>query len=515
MRYRFIFYCIGAILLSCGLVMIIPGLIALFYQEEDLLSSILASILTLLCGGIMFCLGKKGKGEEGITHREGFAIVTGVWLFCCLFGAFPYYLYAHIPLRVSDSSRSLPDCRLDKGIGSEFCSFTDSFFESTSGFTTTGASIIKRGLWKRPKRGKDELPHGLLFWRAITQWLGGMGIIVLGLAILPFLGVGGMQLFKAETPGPIASKLQPRIRETAKILWGIYIFITGIEVLLLMIGGLDPFNAVIHSFTTMATGGFSTMEKSIGAFGNRYIEWIITLFMFLAGVNFSLHYAFLIRKPSSYIRDPEFRFYAGIIFGFILLITVIFQLKGMAFEGSLRQAAFQVISILTTTGYSSVDFEAWIKPAAFFLFVLMFIGGCAGSTGGGIKCIRIWILLKQAYKELYRLEHPHAVYQVKLKGKVVSQEAIQSIQGFVSLYFLFFFLFSIIIAFSGLDFVTVVSSVIACMGNIGPGFGDVGPMDNYAHISGFGKWILSFSMILGRLEIYTVILLFIPEYWRG
>jgi trk system potassium uptake protein TrkH len=342
-----------------------------------------------------------------------------------------------------------------------------------------------------------------------------MGIIVLSIAILPFLGVGGMQLFKAEVPGPTADKLTPRITETAKILWGVYVLISAIEAGLLMVGGMSLFEALCHTFGTMATGGFSTRNASIGAYHSVYIDSVIIFFMILAGTNFSLHYRFLKGDFRSYFRNKEFLFFLSIIGMATLFIGVDIYLHHYGSAGrTLQKTLFQVVSILTTTGYTTEDYEQWAFSSQLFLFFMMFIGGCAGSTGGGMKVVRIFILMKFVYSEIVRLIHPHAVVSVRFGNRVISREVLGNVIGFFIL-FVFLFVFGVFaMSALGLDIVSAFGAVAATLGNIGPGLGAVGPTSNYADIPVVGKWLLTLFMLAGRLEVYTVLILFSPSFWR-
>ena len=375
-----------------------------------------------------------------------------------------------------------------------------------SGFTTTGSTILT---------DIEAMPASLLLWRSMTQWFGGMGIIVLSLAILPMLGVGGMQLFKAEVPGPTADRLKPRIQDTAKLLWGVYFLLTTIEVLLLMAGNMSLFDAVNHAFTTMATGGFSTRNASLAAFDSAYIDGVVTLFMFLAGVNFSLHYLGLRGRFVDYVRNEEFRFYLALAVSGIALIMLFNAGSAYpSFWDNLRYTAFQLVSILTTTGFGTADYELWPVLCQYLLVIAMFVGGCAGSTGGGIKVARMLLLAKHAQVQLFRLIHPRAVRLVKLGERAVDKEVMQSILGFFALYMAVFVLASFIMAATGMDLVSAGGSVIATLSNIGPGLGSVGPIDNFAHVPAVGKVTLALCMLLGRLELFTVLVLVFPTFWR-
>ncbi|NIQ37290.1 MAG: TrkH family potassium uptake protein [Proteobacteria bacterium] len=480
MRFGVVFRILGALIFFLGLMMIFPLLFSLYYRDGDLEALALSAVITTVTGGFLF-LYFRGMARE-VSHREGFAIVTFGWVFAALFGSLPYIL-----------SGVLPD-------------FVEAYFESMSGFTTTGATMLA---------AIEGGPRGVLFWRSLTHWLGGMGIIVLSIAILPLLGVGGMQLFKAEAPGPVADKLKPRIAETAKILWQVYMLISGVETILLIFGGMSLFEALCHTFGTMATGGFSTRDISIGSYNKVYFDGVITAFMILAGTNFALHYQALTGNLRAFYRNSEFRFYWATLIGAIILVTLVLKVQTYETLGTaFRYASFQVSSIMTTTGYTTADFEKWPSFAQYVLVLLMFVGGSAGSTGGGIKCMRILLLLKQGYRELFRLIHPHGIIPIRLGGKTVSEEIMESVWGFFFLFMLIFVLASVAMSFLGLDLISAFVSVAATINNIGPGLGVIGPMDNYRSIPFLGKWVLIFCMLIGRLELYTVILLLVPEFWR-
>ena len=481
MRWRYILNVVGILILFFGLTMIFPLLIGLYYKDQSVIP-ILKSMGITIISGILLHLSFRRAKAESISQREGIAIVAVSWTAVGLFGAFPFYL------------------------GGEFSTFVDAFFESVSGFTTTGASVLTN---------IEAVSKGLLFWRSFIQWLGGMGIIVLSVAILPFLGVGGMQLFKAEVPSPVPDKLKPRIKDTAMMLWKVYALISLAEVILLLIGGMDFYEALCHTFTTMPTGGFSTRNASIAHFNSVYFDIVIIVFMLLAGINFSLHYQMLRGKPLAFWRDTECRFFLGFVF--LLIIIVSFNIYGSIYEKigqALRFGAFQVVSIITTTGFATADYEKWPAMSQLILLFCMFMGASAGSTGGGMKCVRVMLCFKFCYKELFALIHPHAVKQIKIGGKPVSDDIMRSILGFLALYMSIFAFCAILLAGLGVDFVTSFGAVAATIGNIGPGFGLVGPVENYAQIPCLGKWLLIWCMLLGRLEIYTVIILLVPEFWR-
>lgn len=472
---------LGILLIMEGICMLTVIPVSLYYDDGDLVSVLISTAITLATGLLLTQLFKSKDSTLG--KREGYLIVTGSWLVFSLFGSLPFILGGAIP------------------------SYTDAFFETISGFTTTGASILT---------DIESLPHGLLYWRSMTQWLGGMGIIVLSLAILPVLRIGSMQLFSAEVPGLKTDKLHPKIRETAKRLWAIYLGFTLLETLLLKLGGMSFFDAINHSFTTMATGGYSTKNASIAAFDSAYIDYVITIFMVIAGTNFSLAYFGLHGRFRKIFTNDEFLFYISLLLVFIAIVTAVLHFTaGHETKESLRLAAFQVVSIVTTTGYATADFSAWGPFLVLVIFILMFTGGSAGSTGGGIKMVRLLLLAKNSRQELRRLIHPNAVIPVRLNHKAVSQNTMYNVLAFIVFYFFITGLSSIIISSMGYDLSSSFSAVAASLGNIGPGLGDVGPTMNYAHFPVFGKWFLSFLMLLGRLELFTVLVLFTRWFYKN
>jgi trk system potassium uptake protein TrkH len=481
MRLRFILNILGVLLFFFGLTMIFPLVVALYYHDQSLIPLLESMAVTVFTGLILYLIFRRARAEV-INQREGMAIVAVGWTAVGLFGALPFYL------------------------GDGYFTFTDAVFESVSGFTTTGASILTN---------IEALSKGLLFWRSFIQWLGGMGIIVLSVAILPFLGVGGMQLYKAEVPSPVPDKLKPRIRDTAMILWKVYALISLLQVILLMLGGMDLYDALCHTFTTMPTGGFSTKNFSIAHFNSVYFDCVIIFFMILAGINFSLHYQMLRGKTLAFWQDSECRFFIGAVI--LISLVVSLDVFGSVYETigeSLRYGAFQVVSIVTTTGFATADYEQWPAMSQLILLLCMFLGASAGSTGGGMKCLRIMLCFKFCYKELFSMIHPHAVSHVKIAGKPVPDDIMRSVLGFLALYVGLFALSSVLLAGMGVDFITSITAVASNIGNIGPGFGMVGPVENYAQIPFLGKWLLIWCMLLGRLEIFTVIILFVPEFWR-
>jgi len=482
LNWRLIINISGYLVFFLGLGMIFPLLTGLCFGETALMPPLVLSIgITIGCGGAMILFARTPAGLS-IGKRESMIVVGACWLAAGLFGALPFYFSGLLP------------------------GFTDALFESVSGFTTTGASVLT---------GIESAPRALLFWRSFIQWLGGMGIIVLSVAILPFLGVGGMQLYKAEVPSPVPDKLQPRISETAKTLWKVYLLFSLTEMVLLKIGGMSLFDAVCHTFTTMPTGGFSTRNLSLGGYDRLYFDMIVLIFMVFAGINFSLHYQMLRGRSLAVWKDAEGRFFLCLVLALIALVSL--NLYGSIYHSigqALRYGSFQVVSIITTTGFTTADYETWPALSQLILFFCMFVGASAGSTGGGMKIIRIMLCFKYCYRELFSLVHPKAVSHVKIAGKTVPGEVMRSIMGFLCLYIIIFMLSSFLLAGMGVDAVTSVAAVAASLGNIGPGFAAVGPLDNFALIPAGGKWLLIWCMLLGRLEIYTLIILLVPEFWR-
>ncbi|MCX8110292.1 MAG: hypothetical protein N3D15_03465 [Syntrophorhabdaceae bacterium] len=385
-------------------------------------------------------------------------------------------------------------------------SVTDAFFETMSGFTTTGATILT---------DIEIVPKSLLFWRNMTQWLGGMGVIALAVAILPLLGVGGFQLFKAEAPGPTKDKISPRISATAKLLWLVYLLFTVLQTTLLIFGGLSLFEALCITFGTLATGGYAPLNASIAAYPSQYVQYVIIFFMLLAGINFNLHYWALKGSPNSYFKNTEFRFFIGVIFLSTFVIIIVRFINGVDFSESLvRSSLFQTISIITTTGFITEDYERWPFAAQFILLLLMFIGGCASSTGGAIKNIRIYVLFIFIGNQLKRLFHPRGVFPVKVGDKAISEDIVSSVVAFIALYMLLFIAGVLVLTFLGENIDTSIGAVAATLGNVGPGIGNVGPVENFSHLPAIAKWFLSFLMLAGRLEIYTILVLFTPRFWR-
>ncbi len=479
-----IFYLLGILLLFLALTMFLSSLWAIFEQGPDRAAFMKSIIITATAGLSLFLVfSRRQKRESGIA--ENFTMVALAWIVAGIFGALPYHFYG-----------------LFNG------SFIDAFFESVSGFTTTGSTLIS---------DIEIVPRGLLLWRAFSQWLGGMGIIVLFLAILPRFGFRSMTMFKAELRGPIAERLVPRVVETARRLWLIYLVLTVAEMLLLMLCGINFYDSLTHAFTTMPTGGFSTYNASIAAFNNPAAEVVFIVFMFLAGVNFVIYFR-LIRGDFSIIKNPELKFYTlGIAIAVTLVTVNIYGQFGGNFLNVLRQSAFQVVSIVTTTGYVTADYDSWHSFSRVLLLLLMFIGACGGSTGGSMKQIRWMLMIKYSLRELYRLVHPKVVSAVKIGSQNVAEDVLRLTMGFGFLYILLTVIATLILSSMGLGLETAFSAVAATIGNVGPGIAQVGPTHTYQVVPAAGRVLLSLMMIIGRLEVYTVLVIFLPEsrrLWR-
>jgi trk system potassium uptake protein len=519
MKFRVFLRLFGSLLKLLAVLLLVPGAVAAYYGEtRGVLAFALTSLLALATGII---LGRLSSDDE-MGHKEGFALVALGWLGVAFFGALPFVFLG--------------------------LSMVDGLFESMSGFTTTGSSILTEsnaeGYWIINSTLADrslaaaleaklhsyysnstlfqpagaQTYFGLLFWRSFSQWLGGMGIILLFIAILPRLGVAGRQLYRAEVPGPDKDAVTPRIRQTARVLWWVYVLLTVAEIVLLMVSGMSLYDSTCNTFGCMATGGFSPQAVSIMSFQSVWVEAIITLFMFLAGANFVLHYRTLYFDRTSLIRDPEFKFYTAII----LVATATIVLWG-GVEGDLhnkiRLALFQVISIMTTTGFATADFDKWTAAAKYVLFLLMFIGACAGSTGGAIKVVRVILILKSGFKELVQVLHPKAVLSVRLSGNIVKEEVLRPSNVFVALYLIIFAVATLLLTIisyndPAMTIETTTSAVATTLGNVGPGFGKVGPMFSFEYIHPLGKMLLFFCMWIGRLEVITALVLLVPDFWK-
>lgn len=482
----------GLLLLCNGSFMLLAGLVSGIYQDGATLDILLAAIVTMLVGVMAMFYTREHRKE--VKRKEGYVIVTFGWLIMSLSGVLPYIFSGAIP------------------------NITNAFFETISGYTTTGASILN---------DIESLPNGILFWRSLTHWIGGMGIIVLAIAILPLLGIGGMQLFAAEAPGPGGDKLHPRITDTAKRLWLIYVGYTLAETLLLKLAGMSLFDAANHALSTLSTGGFSTKNASIAYWNDTpLIQYIVIVFMFLAGTNFVMSYFAFTGKVERVLQDEEFRVYGAFIISFTLIAGLIVYLQADvpvsdyhpqvlgSGESAFRHALFQVLAIVTTTGFVTADFTNWTPFLTVFFFGLMFLGGCAGSTSGGIKVMRHLLIIKNGLLEFKRTLHTNAIIPVRFNKKTISEHIVYNIIAFFVLYMLLFIIGALVLGFLGLDFESAIGGAASSLGNVGPALGDLNPVVNFSALPEFGKWWCGFLMLLGRLELFTVLILFVPYFWK-
>ena len=486
-----VFYIIGLILIFLSIALAISSLWSVYYDfylniDKDLVPFIYSIIITFMSGIILIFL-TKNRNKTEITNKDGFAIVTLGWVLIVFFSSLPFYFY-----------------------GNGF-TFTNAFFESMSGLTTTGATILGHST----TTNIESLPHGLLFWRSFTTFIGGMGIIVFSIAILPLLGMGGVQLFRAEVAGPVADKMTPRVKQTAKLLWAIYLGLFLILTIILILQGLTFHDSICHAFTTIATGGFSTKDASIGAF-SPMVQWTIIIFMFIAGTSFTLHYIFISNKKIEYLKDTEFKVY----FCMIVICSIIFlsnivnsDLYGLNFE-AIRHSIFNSVTIITTTGFTTENYGEWPALSKTLIFFLFFVGGCAGSTTGAMKIIRTILIYKYLVSEIRKMLHPNGVFPLRINGNVIPDDIVKKTLGFYLFYIFIFVFTAMIFAMLGLDVETALSASASSIGNIGPALGSVGPAYSWAHIPDFAKWLASFCMLLGRLEIFTVMVLFSRTFWN-
>lgn len=468
-------------LLVCeSLTLLPPTIISLIYKDGDFPAFLYTILLILFLGLSMMFIKPQ---NSNISPKDGFVIVALGWLLISLFGALPFYFSGAIP------------------------SFVDAFFESSSGFTTTGSTLLS---------DIENLPRGILFWRSFTIWVGGMGILVLTMAILPSMGIGSMQILKAESPGPIIGKIVPRLGTSAKILYGIYLGLTLIQIILLILAGMPIYDAFLHAFGTLGTGGFSNKNLSVSHYDSVLIDTIITVFMILSGINFSLYYFILRGNIKSFFKDQELRLYFIIMGSSILLITcdLLFHSHYDSITSAFRYSGFQIASIMTSTGYTTTDFNLWPIFSKALLLVLMILGGCAGSTAGGIKLSRILIGFRSFKYSFKRIIHPNACYVIRFNGKKVEEQTVLNIMTYFFAYFLVFLIGTLIISLNNFDMTTTISSVITTLNNVGLGFELVGPMGNFSYFSDLSKVTFSFLMIIGRVEIYPILLLFVPELWK-
>ena len=479
MNFRMIFSSLGTVLCIEAALMIPSLMVSVIYNQSDVYAFLISMLILLVTGFLLHLL--KPKNTQ-MYARDGFAIVSLSWFFVSLFGALPFLISGAIPAPI------------------------DAFFETASGFTTTGATILTE---------VESLPRGILFWRSFTHWVGGMGVLALMLAVLPSVKASTVHIMVAESPGPNPGKLVPKIGQTVKILYIIYTAMTLVQIVFLLISGMPLYDSVVNTLGTAGTGGFSVKNTSIGAYNNVFAEVIITVFMFLFGTNFSLYFQIMRGNIKQYFRDAEFRLYFGIVAAAIVLITI--DLTGNVFGSvweSLRHSSFQVSSIMTTTGYATTDFNLWPSFSKSILVMLMFIGACAGSTAGGIKCIRIVLLMKLVRREVYRIIHPRSVYTVKIDGKAVDENILSGVTVFFYAFIFIFVIALLIVSLDGKDMISNFTAVATSIGNVGPGLGIVGPMGNFSSYSVLSKAVFSFCMIAGRLEIFPVLLLFAPTFWK-
>ncbi|HOL91258.1 MAG TPA: TrkH family potassium uptake protein [Clostridiales bacterium] len=479
MNYKLIFSNLGTVLAIEAALMIPSLLVSVIYGQDDVYAFLISITILIIAGFLLHLLKPK---DSQMYARDGFATVALSWFFVSLFGSLPFLISGAVT------------------------SPMDAFFESVSGFTTTGATILTE---------VESLPRGILFWRSFTHWVGGMGVLALMLAVLPSVKPNSVHMLVAESPGPNPGKLVPKIKQTVKILYMIYTAMTLVQVVLLIISGMPVYDSIVHALGTAGTGGFSIKNTSIGAYNNVFAEIIIAVFMLLYGTNFSLYYQAIKGNIRSFLRDAEFRFYFGTVLVSIILITI--DLTGKVFGSfweSLRYSSFQVSSIISTTGYSTADFNLWPSFSKAILVLLMFIGASAGSTAGGMKCIRIVLLMKLVRREIHRIIHPRSVYTVKIGGKTVNDDVLSGVTVFFYTFILIFAVALLIVSVEGKDMVSNFTAVAACIGNIGPGLGIVGPMGNFSAYSAISKAVFSFCMFAGRLEIFPVLLLFAPAFWK-
>jgi trk system potassium uptake protein TrkH len=478
---KIIFKIMGSLLFIETAMLALAALFPLFYGEDDLWAFLLTIVGTGVSGYVFRFLGR--GAEKHASRKDGYIIVSIAWVVFSLFGMMPFYLSGYVP------------------------SIANAFFEAMSGFTSTGATILDN---------IEELPHGLLFWRSLTQWVGGMGIVFFTIAVLPIFGVGGIQLFAAEATGPTHNKLHPRIGVTAKWLWSLYLGMTLVGMVLLMLGGMDWFDGLNHAMTATSTGGFSTKQDSIAFYHSAYIEYVLILLMFLSGINFSLLFFTLLRgRFRKLFEDTEFRWYAGTVLGFSLFCTAVLIAYGSSdWERSFRDALFQVVSVQTTTGYASADYMLWPPVLWLVISFVMYFGACAGSTSGAIKCVRIAILAQIVRNQFKRILHPNAVLPIRISHQVVPTVMQSTLLAFMVVYMLAVFFGWLLVMSTGVDFMESYSIVVSSVGNVGPALGHYGPAYSWNALPDAAKWICSFLMLIGRLELFSVLLLFTSGFWK-
>ena len=480
MNYRMVVFVLGRIFLVEAAMMLLPMVCSAIYGEWYMLPAFLLPAVILLLLGLAASL--RTPKNTTIYARDGLAIVALVWVLMSAFGALPFVISGEIP------------------------AFADAFFEMVSGFTTTGSTILI---------DVEALSHGALFWRSFSHWVGGMGVLVFAMAVLPMTDGRAMHLMRAEVPGPTCGKLSSKLSDSAKILYGIYFAMTAVEVVFLCTGGMSLYESLIHSFGTAGTGGFSCRGLSIGAYQNPYFEWVIGIFMLLFGINFNLYYFILMRHFREAFGSEELRAYLGIVlFSTVTIAANILSMVGSVGE-AVRTAFFQVSSIITTTGYATADFNLWPTYSRILLLLLMFVGGCAGSTAGGLKMSRVIIFFKAARQDLNKMLHTHAVTTIRFEGKPLDEKTLQGVHNYFNVYMLLVMLSTVLVSLDGFDLTTTFTAVITCLNNVGPGMELVGPMGNFSHFSDPVKYLLSFDMLAGRLELYPMLALFAPRLWRS
>ena len=479
-NFKTIIRIIGILLLLETVMFLVCSSVSFYYRESDMLDFWKAGGITAGIGLLLAALGK--GGERQLTRRDGYVLVSFAWVAFSLFGMLPFYIGGYIP------------------------DIADAFFETMSGFSSTGATILD---------DIESLPHGILFWRSLTQWIGGLGIFMFTIAVLPIFGVSGLQVFAAEASGPTHDKVHPRIGITAKWIWSIYTGITTLLVCLLMLGGMDWFDSICHAFATTGTGGFSTKQASVAYYNSPYIEYVISIFMFISGINFTLVLLFVNRKFKKFIGNAELKFYFGSVVLFTAVIAIVlYYTSPMGMEESFRKSLFQVISLQTSTGFATDDYMQWTPVLWGLLTIIMLMGACAGSTTGGLKCIRMVILTKVSRNEFKHILHPNAILPVRINKQVISPSIVSTVLAFCFIYISIIVIGTLLMMAMGVGAEESMGCVISSIGNMGPGLGETGPAYSWNALPDAAKWLLSFLMLLGRLELFTVLLLFTPDFWK-
>ena len=479
-NFKTIIRIIGILLLLETVMFLVCSSVSFYYRESDMLDFWKAGGITAGIGLLLAALGK--GGERQLTRRDGYVLVSFAWVAFSLFGMLPFYIGGYIP------------------------DIADAFFETMSGFSSTGATILD---------DIESLPHGILFWRSMTQWIGGLGIIMFTIAVLPIFGVSGLQVFAAEASGPTHDKVHPRIGITAKWIWSIYTGITTLLVCLLMLGGMDWFDSICHAFATTGTGGFSTKQASVAYYNSPYIDYVISIFMFISGINFTLVLLFVNRKFKKFISNAELKFYfSSVVFFTAVIAIALYYTSPMGMEESFRKSLFQVISLHTSTGFATDDYMQWSPVLWGLLTIIMLMGACAGSTTGGLKCIRMVILTKVSRNEFKHILHPNAILPVRINKQVISSSIVSTVLAFCFIYITIIVISTLLMMAMGVGAEESIGCVISSIGNMGPGLGETGPAYSWNALPDAAKWLLSLLMLLGRLELFTVLLLFTPDFWK-